>query len=212
MKYELVKINRSDGLFQIRAIQEGPWGIVGTLGGFVQSEHNLSHKDNCWVYDNAQVFENALIYGNAIVFETALIFENSSISGEVRVSGNSKISGNAKVYENAWISEYAKVSGNAKISGKVNIYGNAQVYRHTQISGRAQISAGKHTKSPLHIEGSKDYITVCTAEVVNVGCESYPIDFWLENAQTIGKKNNYSEEEIKEYINYFKFIKSLLEG
>lgn len=41
----------------------------GEPGGWVESEHNLSQKDLCWVFEdawisaNAWVTENALIYG-----------------------------------------------------------------------------------------------------------------------------------------------------
>jgi hypothetical protein len=48
----------------------------GELGGFVESEANLSHVGNAWVYKNAQVYghaqvcNNAWVYGNARVEET----------------------------------------------------------------------------------------------------------------------------------------------
>jgi NDP-sugar pyrophosphorylase family protein len=211
-KYELVKTNREDGLFQIKALREGPWGPVGTFGGFVRSENNLSHRGECWISDNAEVYETARVSENAIVSGTTRVRGDAQVFETARVSRNAIVSGNAKVYGNAQICGNSLVFGKAEVSGNAWVYGNAQIFRHAKISGRAQISAGKHTKSPLHIEGSKDYNTVCTAEVVNVGCESYPIDFWLENAQSIGKENNYSEEEINEYTNYFKYIKSVLEG
>ena len=33
----------------------------GDLGGYVESERNLSQYDNCWIYDNAIVFGNAKV-------------------------------------------------------------------------------------------------------------------------------------------------------
>jgi hypothetical protein len=34
------------------------------LGGYVQSEENLSHDGNCWMFDRAQVFDEAQASGN----------------------------------------------------------------------------------------------------------------------------------------------------
>jgi hypothetical protein len=68
-KYELVKTNRKDGLFQIKALRDGPWGPVGTLGGFVESAKNLSHSDDCWLYDKAEVFNNAEVSDDVEVRE-----------------------------------------------------------------------------------------------------------------------------------------------
>lgn len=41
----------------------------GEKGGWVESENNLSHDGNAWVYGNARVYGNALVYGNARVYE-----------------------------------------------------------------------------------------------------------------------------------------------
>ena len=38
---------------------------VGDLGGFVETEENLSHDGMCWVYGNARVCGNAKVCGNA---------------------------------------------------------------------------------------------------------------------------------------------------
>ena len=39
----------------------------GNLGGFVNSEENLSHDGNCWVYGNARVYGNAKVHGGVKV-------------------------------------------------------------------------------------------------------------------------------------------------
>ena len=49
---------REDG--RIKALSDGPWGAMGTVGGFVRSERNLSHNGDCWVQDDAIVFEHAI--------------------------------------------------------------------------------------------------------------------------------------------------------
>ena len=58
-------------LFRIRALVS--FGIVekGDLGGFVETEKNLSHDGNAWVFGNAEVSGNAWVSGNARVSGSA---------------------------------------------------------------------------------------------------------------------------------------------
>ena len=63
------------------ATSDGALVRVGEKGGWVESENNLSHDGNAWVYGDAQVYGNALVYGDA------------------RVYGGARVCGNAWVYE-----------------------------------------------------------------------------------------------------------------
>ncbi len=66
MKYELTT-NKRGHLTQIRAIKDFANVKKGDLGGFIESESNLSQEGDCWVYENAQVFGNAQVYGYAVI-------------------------------------------------------------------------------------------------------------------------------------------------
>ena len=112
-KYKLTDETRSQGsitLYRIQALKDFANVKKGDLGGWVESEKNLSQKDNCWVSGDAAVFENAL------------------------VSGDSWVSGNAKVFEDAVVSGYAYVSGDAMVHGDANVYGYAVVYEPTKVT------------------------------------------------------------------------------
>ncbi len=63
-------------------------------------------------------------------------------------------------------------------------------------------------KTPLQIQGSRDLITVI-GEDVQVGCIVMPKGKWLKLGSKLGIKNNYSKEEIKEYIKYIKIINKI---
>ena len=88
-KYELteetIKTNENKTLYRIKAIRDFGDVKAGDLGGFVESEKNLSQEGNCWIYDDAKVYEDAWIYGSA------------RISGSVIISGSSIINGYAKI-------------------------------------------------------------------------------------------------------------------
>ena len=52
---------------QIRAIRRIPLYDVeeGDVGGWIESEENLSHDGDCWVKDDAVVYGNALVSGRS---------------------------------------------------------------------------------------------------------------------------------------------------
>jgi carbonic anhydrase/acetyltransferase-like protein (isoleucine patch superfamily) len=142
-KYSLTNESKIvDGYTVYRIIAEKDFGGIkkGTLGGFVASENNLSHDDNCWiyydatVYGNARVLDNAIVSNNVKIFDSALICDNAVIYDDAQICGRAKISDNAAVYNNAQIfgnakiCDYTKVYGDAAVSGRSFIYGSARVY------------------------------------------------------------------------------------
>ena len=117
-KYKLTKEKNARGLRRIRALRDIPrYGVVkGDLGGWVESEDNLSQEGDCWVSCNSKVFGKAKVYGSARVLDNAWVFDNAEVSENAHVSGNAKISENARVVGNAHVSGNAKVYGNARVT------------------------------------------------------------------------------------------------
>lgn len=176
-KYELLKEDSIEyegrTLYRIRALKElyDDFGDikVGDLGGYVESEDNLSQEGNCWVYDNAKVMDNAKVTenawvrdsarlldnavasGNAYIYDDACICESAIIkdcsmvyghaivSGEAVVYDSADVLGNAKVYENATVSGWASVYGNARVCGNAKVCGGAKVYGDAKVLENARV-------------------------------------------------------------------------
>lgn len=102
-------------LYRIEALKDFSDIKAGDLGGWIESERNLSQEGNCWVADEALVFYEARISDNARVFEDARVLGNARVSGNARVFGNARVYDNARVFGNAHIYENARVFGNAEI-------------------------------------------------------------------------------------------------
>ncbi|MCX5614413.1 hypothetical protein [Bombella saccharophila] len=86
-KYELTDDTiEHDGrtLYRIRALVDIPAiGVsAGDLGGYVESEKNLSHTGDCWVHGNARVRGNAFVNDNGFVGSNMIV--NQVIYGEVQ--------------------------------------------------------------------------------------------------------------------------------
>ena len=83
MKYEILKDEfiEFDGckLYRIKALKDFHNVIEGEVGGYIESERNLSHEGDAWVCGNARVSDSA------------------------RVSGDAWVSGDARVCGDAWV-------------------------------------------------------------------------------------------------------------
>lgn len=136
-KYELtdesMKLPNGVTVYRIKALRDFADVKEGQLGGFVQSEYNLSHAGSAWVFDDAKVFDRACVMGNARVYKTA------TVKGHARVIGDATVIDGATVTDDAVISEFAKVGEHAVVRGSATVQGRARVLGFASVEGRATI-------------------------------------------------------------------------
>jgi len=133
-------------LHRIRALRDitdpmyPDWNVKkGDLGGYVESEENLSHEGTAWVGDEAVVYDDTHVSDDAYVYGNASVYGNARVYDHARVFGDAWVYGNAEVYDSAWVCENAKVSGDAKVYGEARVYGHARVYDVAQVFGDAKV-------------------------------------------------------------------------
>lgn len=166
-KYTILKRSQmlaaGSEVYQIKALRDievlaGRMVKAGDLGGFVQSEENLSHGGKCWisdvasvsgaarVVDNAQVRGNATVCGSAFISESAVVEGTALVLGEAVVTGEATVSGKAMIEDKALISGSAsicgnsKVRGNARVTGEVTLQGNSNVGGDVDIEGNLTLN------------------------------------------------------------------------
>ena len=107
---EETKVAHGRTLHRIKAVREFNNVKNGDLGGFIESEVNLSHETNAWVYNNAMVFGNAWVYDYARVCDNAKAYDNANVCGNANIYGHALAKGYANVFGNAMVGSNAKVS------------------------------------------------------------------------------------------------------
>lgn len=120
-KYEITSMVHPQypWLHRIRALRNIREDVhAGDLGGFVQSEENLSQEGKCWIAENAIAAEEAYVSGDAI------LWNYSCARGCAAISGVSRIGGQAIIEDHAIISA-GYVHGNVHVSGNAQIYANS---------------------------------------------------------------------------------------
>ena len=168
-KYKLLKNDTIEYegkiLYRIKALKETLHYKKGELGGYIQSEENLSHDGSCWVKYNAMVFDKAriedhalvkdraMVYGFAImeghseIRDNAKLYEYARIEDEVLIRGNAQVYGHARLYNNASVADNAKVFDYAVLSEYAKVYSNAVIEGQAEIRDNTRIAAGGHIKS-----------------------------------------------------------------
>ncbi len=123
----------------------------GDKGGFVESELNLSHKGNCWIYNDACVYDYAQVTENSNILENAKVCGHAQVYNSGCVCGESIVRGYAQVYHSAKVRDKALICDMAHIYGHSSVGGSSIVCDSTQIYGKANVY-----NCLLH-----DYVRVC---------------------------------------------------
>lgn len=123
----------SHTLHRIIAIRNFGEISKGTVGGYVESEENLSHDGDCWIYDSAMVLEkgkvveNAKVRDNSVVYGNAIIRGSSKLSYWARVFGNAIISDESVVMINGIVCDTSIIEGNTIITDDATVLGVSKV-------------------------------------------------------------------------------------
>ena len=78
-------------LHRIQAVANFGNVQAGDLGGWIESQVNLSQYGDCWIYDEAKVYGHAHVGGNARVSEDAHVYENARVHGDAYVCNYSEV-------------------------------------------------------------------------------------------------------------------------
>ena len=226
-KYELTsetKVINSLELHRIKAIESLGSVGKGDLGGWIESEKNLSQRGDAWVgrhaivYDNARVYDNAMISGNAVVRGNAVVCgnavvrRNAKVGGNAVVSENAVVSGTVVVSENATVCENAKVGGNATVDGNARIGGDACVYDNAKVGGNAEVSGNAVVGESADFIVFKNWWSSCryftwtrSNNKWKVGC------FYGTGEELIAKAYKDSEKSGREYERVVRYVESIME-
>ena len=105
----------------------------------------------------------------------------------------------------------ASIGDCASIGYYASIGDCASIGYRASIGDCASIGYGIKLITGIYFNGSNHSVTYVGENKISIGCNCFTVDYWIEKFEAIGKKHNYSEEQIKEYGNYIKTIKHWLE-
>ena len=116
---------------------------TGDLGGWIETEDNLSHEGTCVVLSDAKVFGNAKIMEDAWINESAIVKDNAQIKGDSNIFGTAIVGADSILDGDTLVGGESKVFFYAQAldenSGKPNISGESRVVGQTIIEATGTI-------------------------------------------------------------------------
>ena len=123
-------------LRRIIYLRETPYTKRGILGGWIESEHNLSHEGRCAVLHEAKVLGNARIEEDALAFQQSIIKDNAKIKGTTEIFGKSIIGADSILADATRVCDEATVHFYSTLENTTS-----HVTGSTLIGGKAKIEA-----------------------------------------------------------------------
>ena len=204
-------------LHRIKALKDFRSVKAGELGGWIESEENLSQADNAWVYNNAKVFDKARVYGDAAVSDDAIVCGDAKVYGKATVYGEAIICGAAEVYGKVEIFDRVRIYGTAMVYGDAWVFDDACICGEAVVFGWAVVSGGVKIMGNAKVSSNKDYIVfknfwssgryftwTRSNNKWSVGC------FHGTGEELIKKAYADSEKSGREYERVVRYVESIL--
>ena len=183
-------------LHRIEALKSFSNVYKGDKGGFVESEANLSHDGNCWVYNDAKVFSNAMVSDDALVYGNAQVCDKAKVFGEALVCNNAVVCGDAEVWSNAEVYDNAIVYDNAEVYGDAVISEDARVYKDARVCGDARVLGNASILDNAEVWG---YASISDNVRVYGNAKVYG------NARVYGNATLYGDAKVESASDYIVF-------
>jgi hypothetical protein len=194
-KYEIRRrlCENGRGEKRVRALKDFADVKKGDLGGYIQSEDNLSQEGNCWIYDNAKVYGNAKVYDNALVYDSAKVYGNARVCEKAKVYGDIHIYDRDYIYDD--VEEYSKGFIEQLTYGETDISGLTALPSATVAEVKSGCDCGAKFTNEPHFNWCSNYLKI---EVTNITEE---ISFITDSDITADKDNILKWLLVKEYNN-----------
>lgn len=188
---EAIEFHGAHKFYRIQALKDFGDVKAGEIGGWVESEDNLSQEGLCWVYDDATVMHHASVSDNAICRN------HSIISGNAIINQNAQILDDSTIEDNSIITNDAVVMENSLIKGNSCIHSNAVIRWLSVIDGKYCI--GKDA----YIRDSDDFFMITNV----CGQDDNNFTFYLDKNKNIFVNGGEFNGELEKFIKSLKHYK-----
>lgn len=135
----------------------------GSLGGYLESDYNLSQHGNCWVGIGSCVMGNARVVCDAVVEDGAMVSGSAIVGKQTRLRGNTTVSDNAIVALNTTYEVIGTENNEVLIGGKAIVCGHLNLERPLRICDNAFVCGTTHLNAPYVVKS--DLAWYCHVEL-----------------------------------------------
>lgn len=204
IEFNGVKLHRIEALKDFSVVKKGD------KGGFVQSERNLSHHGNCWLFNDAKAYANSYVEENAVLLCNAQISDYAIASGYSVITDDSIVCGkavifhNAKILHNAFVGEFAGVCGNSKVAEFSKVVGHSNVTGYAEICHALIKECSDYIVFQNWWSSLRNFTWTRSNNMWKVGC------FYGTGEELIEKAYKDSDLSGREYKRVVEYVESIL--
>ena len=198
-KYEMTNITmeyEERTLYRIRALKDFSDVKAGDLGGWVETEYNLSQEGNCWIYDEAKCMDNARMYHNSAMYNNSVMcdfsemhgcsemhnysamYDNSRMYNCSAMYHNSRMYNDSKMYNYSTMFDNSAMYNNAVMLDNSKMFENSRMYRNSRLKNKENLYGKLVTKVDRFIEINNTGGRIVTGVLkdgkilYNIGCQN----------------------------------------
>lgn len=139
--------------------------------------------------------------------DTVYIGRGVSIGEGVSILDEVSIDDRVHIGNRVFIGNKALIQNGAFIGNGVHIGDGAVIGERVYIGDGASIDENVVLSRTFHLVGSMHSITYTGNGTLSIGCHHKQISWWQKYYKAVGKKANYTDEEIEEYRKYIELAK-----
>ena len=124
-------------LHRIRALKDFYGVKKGDVGGFVQTEDNLSQYGNCWIYDDAICMDNARVCNSAKMYNRSCMYNNSKMLDNSIMYDYSRMYDNTMMYDNSKMFDNSIMFDNSRMFDNSMVYDNSIMLDNSEMFGNS---------------------------------------------------------------------------
>lgn len=134
----------------------GPVIHVGELGGYVETEDNLSQQGSCWIFDKAKIKDGGRVLDDAYVYDNAMVSRNAIVRGRSVMRGYCFVT-NQSVIIDSTLEGNVIVTGHSIVHSGSYLYGEIEVDKSdigclVNLTGKISVKKSRIT-APLELCG-----------------------------------------------------------
>lgn len=141
-------------LHRIQALKDFGDVKKGSIGGYVESIHNLSQADNAWIYDDAKVFGDAYLVGNSKIYNNSIVC-GPVILNYVELYDYATINASGEVLGKIVMREHTNICGFIEVTGSIDMTGIASIKGSLQCSGKLTMNNNAQLIGDIHIPNTQ---------------------------------------------------------
>ena len=119
---------------------------------------------------------------------------------DCRLSADCRLSEYCRLGNGCHLGKYCVVGADCRLGKYCRLGEGCRLGKYCRLGEGCRVEAGvEHNRTPLYIQGSQYFLAFVGPGLVQSGCITRPLTWWLEHVERCAEEHGYSGEQQREY-------------